>query len=277
MMEVTNIINAINVIAEKIFKSVEGEVFKGLDNLLIINNEFLDKEPLKTLFVKSDGEGLIVLVMSFVIFFLIYYITYRMIAMYNGENVDNVFKYMLRIIVCVICSASSLFILEQVFNINGLLTETIASLGKDLTGEKICFESLRELVLNIDEYMSKEALSIDGIIKGVISFGATTILITFAIRYVTIIFLSIVSPVAIMFAASSATYGIFKSWVKMFLGNLFIQNVVVIILMIPLAVRDVDGDLFKIILVGSIYLLYRINNFSKEFFGNISEQIVRRK
>lgn len=276
-MEVTNIINAINVIAEKIFKSVEGEVFKGLDDLLIINHEILDREPLKSLWVKGDGEGLVVLEMSFVIFFLVYYIIVRIIAMYNGENIDNIFKYMLRIIVCAICSASSLFILEQVLNINGILTEVITSIGKDLIGESICFESLRELVLNLDEYMSKEVLSIDGIIKGVISFGATTILITFAIRYVTIIFLSIISPIAIMFAASSATYGIFKSWIKMFLGNLLLQNVVVIILMIPLAVRDVDSDLFKIILVGSIYLLYRINNFSKEFLGNISEQIVRRK
>lgn len=276
-MEVTNIINAINVIAEKIFKSVEGEVFKGLDDLLIINHEILDKEPLKMLFAKNDGEGLIVLVTSFVIFFLVYYLIARMIAMYNGENVDNIFKYMLRIIVCVICSTSSLFILEQVLNINGLLTESITSVGRDLTGEKICFENLRELVLNLDEYMSKEAISIDGIIKGVISFGATTILITFAIRYVTIIFLSIISPIAIMFAASSSTYGIFKNWVRMFLGNLLIQNVIVIILMIPLSVRNVDSDLFKIILVGSIYLLYRINNFSKEFLGNISEQIVRRK
>ena len=276
-MEATNIINAINVIAEKIFKSVEGEVFKGLDDLLVINHKILDKEPLKILFIKSDSEGLIVLSISFVIFFLIYYIISRIIAMYNGENVDNIFKYMLRIIVCVICSASSLFILEQVLNINGLLTEAITSIGKDLTGEKVCFESLRELIINVDEYMSKEILSIDGIVKGVISFGATTILITFAIRYVTIIFLSVVSPTAIMFAASSATYGIFKSWVKMFLGNLCIQNIVVIILMIPLAVKNVDDDLFKIILVGSIYLLYRINSFSKEFLGNISEQIVRRK
>ena len=143
-MEVTNIINAINIIAEKIFKSVEGEVFTGLDDLLIINHEILDKEPLKTLFVKGEGEGIIVLVMSFVIFFLVYYIIARTIAMYNGENVDNIFKYMLRIIVCVICSASSLFILEQILNINGLLTETIISIGKDLTGEKICLQTKRK-------------------------------------------------------------------------------------------------------------------------------------
>ena len=276
-MEVTNIINAINIISEKVFKSVEGEVFKGIDELLIINHEILRKEPLKTLFITNDDKGVIVLAMSFVIFFMVYYIISRMIAMYNGENTENIFKYMLRIIVCVICSASSLFILEQILNINGLLTQCLASIGKDLTGEEICFISLRELVLNLDEYMSKEALSIDGIIKGIISFGSTTILITFAIRYVTIIFLSIVSPIAIMFAASSATYGIFKSWVNMFVGNLFIQNVVVIILMIPLAVKEVDSDLFEIILVGSIYLLYRINNFSKEFLGDISNQIVRRK
>jgi len=276
-METDNILNAINIIAEKIFKSVEVEVFKELDEFLIINEKILDKEPLKTLFVKNNDEGVIVLAMSFVIFFLVYYLIARTIAMYNGENVDNVFKYMLRIVVCVICSASSLFLCEQVLNISGILTEVIVNIGKDLTGEKICFESLREVVLNLDKYMSVEVLSVDGIIKGVISFGATTILITLAIRYVTLIFLILVSPIAIMFAASSSTYGIFKSWARMLCGNLFIQNVVVTILMIPLSVKNVDGDMFKIILVGSIYLLYRINNFSKEFFGNISEQIVRRK
>lgn len=276
-MEVNNILNAINTIAEKIFKSVEGEVFKGLDELLIINETILTKEPLNTLFVKSDTKGLIMLSITFIIFFLVYYAIVRLISMYNGEAVDNVFKYMLRIILCAICSASSLFICEQILSINGILTEVIANIGKDLTKETICFESLREVVLDLNKYMSEEALSIDGIIKGVISFGATTILITFAIRYVTIIFLILVSPITIMFAASEATYGIFKSWTKMLCGNLFIQNVVVIILMIPLSVKRIDADIYKIILVGSIYLLYRINNFSKEFFGNISEQIIRRK
>lgn len=276
-MEVDNILNAINIIAEKIFKSVEGEVFKGLDDLLIINEEILAKEPLNTLFVKAENEGLIILVMSFVLFFLMYYIIARTIAMYNGESIDNVFKYILRIIICVICSVSSIFLCEQVLNINGILTETIANIGKDLIGEDICFENLKEVILNLDKYMSEEALSIDGVIKGIISFGATTILITFAIRYVTLIFLILISPIAIMFAASSSTYGIFKRWVKMLCGNLLMQNVVIVILMIPLCVKEVDNNLFRIILVGSIYLLYRINNFSNELFGNISEQIARKK
>jgi len=276
-MEVENILSTINIIAEKIFKSVEGEVFKGLDEFLIVNESILNREPLKTLFVKSDGEGLIVLAISFVIFFLVYYIIVRTITMYNGESTENVFKYMLRVVLCVICSASSLFVCEQILSINGLLTDVIASIGKDLTGEKICFESLREIAVNLDEFMSEEAISVDGIIKGVISFGATSILITFAIRYVTLIFLVLISPIAIMFAASSATYGIFKSWIKMLCSTLVVQDVVLVILMIPLSVKTIDNNLFRIILVGSIYLLYKINNFSKEFLGSISEQIVRRK
>ena len=275
-MEVTNIINAINTISEKIFKSVEGEVFKGLDDLLIIDEKILSKEPLNTLFVKAETGGLVILTTSFVIFFLIYFLLVKAISMYNGESTENIFKYMARIILCVILSSSSIYISEKVLELNGVFSEVIANIGKDLTGESICFENLREVVTNLDKYMSSEALSIDGVIKGVISFGATTILISFAIRYVTLIFLLIVTPLAIMFASSDATYGIFKSWLKIFLTNLLVQNVVLIILMIPLALKGTNDESFKIILVGSIYLLYRINNFTKEFLGTISEKIIRR-
>ena len=276
-MEATNIINAINTVAEKIFKSVEGEVFKGLDDLLIIDETILEKDPLSTLFIKAETSGLILLISSFILFFFVYYVLSRVISMYNGEVSENIFKYILRIIVCVILSTSSIYILKEILMLNGIVTNIIAQIGKDLTGETICFENLREVITNLDKYMSSEALSIDGIIKGVISFGASTILISFAIRYVTLIFLIIVSPITIMFASSSATYGIFKSWSRLLIINLLVQNIVVIILMIPLSIKNSNNESFKIILVGSIYLLYRVNNFTKDFLGNISERIVSKK
>lgn len=276
-MEVENILNSINIIAEKIFKSVEGEVFEKLDNLLILDTKILKQEPLKTLFIDAKDEGLIVLSTAFIIFFFIYYILVRLISMYNGEDTENIFKYILRIIICVICSICSPFICEQILLLNGMLTDVIASVGQTLVKEEICFEALREVVINLDSYMQSDALSIDGIIKGVISFGATAILISFSIRYVTVIFLIMVSPLAIMFISSSATYGIFKSWIKMLLTNLFVQNIVVIILMFPLVIKGANSDMFKIVLLGSIYLLYKINNFTKDFLGNITEQIVKRK
>lgn len=42
-MDAINIINSINTIAEKLFKSVEGEVFKKLDELLILDENILLK------------------------------------------------------------------------------------------------------------------------------------------------------------------------------------------------------------------------------------------
>ena len=276
-MDGQNILNSINIIAEKIFKSVEGEVFQKLDKLLIIDSKILKEEPLKTLFTNAQSEGLIVLGTSFIIFFFIYYVLVRMLSMYNGEENENVFKYILKVIICTICSVSSVYICEQILDISGMLTNVISSIGKSLTGEDICFTNLREIVVNLDSFMGNEALSIDGIIKGIISFGATSILIAFSIRYVTVIFLILVSPLAIMFIASPITSGIFKSWMKMFITNLLLQNIVIIILMIPLSLKETNDNMFKIVLVGSIYLLYKINNFTKDFLGNVTEQVIKRK
>lgn len=274
-MGVTSIINAIDIILEKIYKSVEQEVFKTIDELLVINEKILLEEPLQTLFVKFDEKSLVVLSSSFVIFFLIYYLITRLLAMYSGTDSEDIFKCIFRIIVCAICSMSSLYICEQILSINGMLTEVIKSVGYDLTKSKVCFESLKEVLVNVDKYMSSDTLSIDGVIKGVISFGASTILISFAIRKVTVIFLLFISPIAIMFASSEATYGIFKSWIKMFLINILLQNIVCVILMIPLALKQTNGEMYKIIIVGSIYLLYKINNFTKDFLGTISEKTTR--
>ena len=68
-MGVTSIINAIDIILEKIYKSVEQEVFKTIDELLVINEKILLEEPLQTLFVKFDEKSLVVLSSSLVIFF----------------------------------------------------------------------------------------------------------------------------------------------------------------------------------------------------------------
>lgn len=263
-MDVTNILNSINIISEKIFKSVEGEVFKTLDDIYIISNEVLKKEPLKNLFHSELNSNIILLLSSFIILFSIFYLIIYAVSLYNGNEQESIFKFIFRVGFCLLASLSSYYLCELVLSLNGILTEIISSIGKDLTGQEICFESLKEAILNLDEYMSEEFLSIDGMIKGVISFGATTILISFAIRYVTVIALILVAPVVIMLASSDLTQSIFLSWIKLFLTNIFMQNIVVVILIIPLAFKHYDSNMYKIVLIGSIYLLYKINNFSKE-------------
>lgn len=276
-MDATSIINSINTIAEKIFKSVEKDVFKNLDILVNISPKILKEEPLNKIFTEDLNSNIILLISSFIILFAISYIVSRMILLYNGEQQTSVFKFILRVGVCTIFSISSFYLMETLLNINSLFTSVIANIGEDITHEKICFNSLREIVIDLNKYMGEDFLSLDGMIKGVISFGAVTLLLHFSIRYTTVIFLILISPITIMFASSDITYDIFSSWLKMLLINLFIQNIVVIIIIIPLGFKKINTVMFKIVLVGVIYLLYRINGFSREILGNISRRVVRRR
>ena len=48
-MNVENILDNLNLISEKLFKSVEEQVYKVLDELVIIGPEILNQEPLKNI------------------------------------------------------------------------------------------------------------------------------------------------------------------------------------------------------------------------------------
>ena len=115
--------------------------------------------------------------------------------------------------------------------------------------------------------MSSEAISLDGIIKGIVSIGASSILITLIVRYVTIIVLIILSPIAIMFAVNSCTYSLFSAWCKKLLVCILTQNIIAVILIIPLSFKNTDDVMYKVVLAGSMYLLYMINNFARELIN----------
>ena len=121
--------------------------------------------------------------------------------------------------------------------------------------------------------MNSDLLSLNGIIKGMISFGAVSVLINFSIRYVTVIFLIIISPFAFVSLASDLSIEIFKTWIKLMFTNLFIQIIVKLLILIPIAYKNTNNTMYKIILVGTIYLIYKINNFTKEILLKFTSEI----
>ncbi|MDD4375249.1 MAG: hypothetical protein PHR25_00480 [Clostridia bacterium] len=53
--------------------------------------------------------------------------------------------------------------------------------------------------------------------------------------------------------------------------NLCFQWIVLILLIIPISFKEQSGDWFKLIMVGTIYLLYKMNQFMQEIFGKITD------
>jgi hypothetical protein len=58
----------------------------------------------------------------------------------------------------------------------------------------------------------------------------------------------------------------------MFITNMSIQVITKLVLIIPLAYKNTSSVMYKIVLVGTVYTLYKITNLSKELFAKISEK-----
>ena len=272
-MNVTDIIKNLNAVFEKIFKSIEGEIYTVLDGIVDINVDILQKEPINKIISSS---GFIIIANSIIFFLIIYYTFTVIISMYNGNKAESIYHIIFKLLLITLLVNSSYYLIEQILNLNQALTEATEKLCQGLAQKEITFENLKESILNIKDFMKSDFLSLDGVIKGVLSFGTVTILINFCLRYVTIIFLIIISPIALCLLFSNLTKNVFYTWVKMLVTSLLLQVIIKIILVVPLMYKDVNSIMYKIILVGTIYIIYKLNNFTKEIFSKFSKDEVNK-
>lgn len=271
-MEANDIITNLNYLLEKVFKSIEGEIFKTLDKLTIIGPEILKEEPLKNIVFENKVNGLVIIANTLILFFIIYYVFKQLIGIYNGNKIESIYVFIIRIIIVCIIVNFSYYICEEILNIFGILGESIDTYASDVINKKITFENLKDSIINIENIINTDLVSLDGIIKGIISFGSVSILISFSVRYVTVIFLIIISPLAFVCLSSNLTSGIFNMWVKMLIVNLILQIGIKLLIFIPLAYKNQNDIIYKIILVGTISLIYKFNIFIKELLARISNE-----
>lgn len=266
-MNVVDIISNLNTVFEKVFKSVESEVYVVLDSVICIDKNIFKIEPIKNII---NSNGIIIIANAIMFFLIIYYMFTVLISMYNGNKYESIYHLIIKLLLISVLINSSYYLVEQVIELNSYITSSVESLCKDLAGKDITFENLKDNILNIQDFMKSDFVSLDGIIKGIISFGTVNILINFCIRYATIILLIIISPIAFCMLFSNLTKGAFYTWIKMLITNLLVQVILKLLLAIPLIYTDTNNILYKIILVGTIYIIYKLNNFIKELFSKFS-------
>lgn len=267
-MDSNNILNSLNGIVEKFSLSFGEDFFKLLDEIILITPRVLKEEPLKHIFSASEN-GIILIANSLILFYSCYYIFSRIVNMYNGVNGENVSYFVIKLVIVVLLVNNSYYICEQILNFNELFSSTISEFSNEVINKEPNFANLQDEVMKLEDVINNDNLTLDGIIKSMISFSSISLIIVFAIRYVTIIFLIIISPLALMCMFSNITRGISKTWGKVLFVNLIIEVFIKLIILIPLAYKKED-IIYKVILLGSIYVLLRINNFVKEFVAQIA-------
>lgn len=266
-MDTNSILGNINIIADKMLKSVETQVYPLLDQILDIKSDILNMEPISKIFNSSGANGIVIIANSFIIFFTIYYIYEQVIGLYNGSKVDNIFLFIIKMVVIIILVNNSYYICSQILDLFTTFSETFDIFIDNVIGKKANFDTLKSVIISTKSSFDNDFLSMEGIISGIISFGSVSILINLSIRYITIIFLVIISPIAIVCMSSRLTKEFSKTWIKLLITNLFLQIIIKLIILIPSSFENTGEYIHKVLLVGCVYLLYRVNVFSKELMG----------
>lgn len=268
-----SVLTSLSSISNELFKSIEKEVYRVIDDIVVIKTSVFNKVPIKPI---MDSDVIIIIANSLITFYFIYYIFTQLLSLYNGRRADNIFNFTIKIILVYIAVNNGYDIIKMVIELIEVFTNLIDNLLSSITKEPITFITLKDKIINMNNIEDTNLLSLNGIIKGIVYFGIVVVLINLSVRYVTILLLIIVFPLMFCFVSSDLTSGIFNSYIKMFFISIFTQILFKFILFIPLSYKDTNDIFFKIILVGSINLIYKINNLSKEIFSKFKSDNVRR-
>ena len=267
------ITSTINTLFSNLFSSIDSSLYSILDDLVFIKPDMLNSPYLSGIIGSSTTSGIILIVNSLVAGFLIYYAMSYLLSHFITYQLQKPYQFIFRLIVCVVLINFSYFICEQALSINSTVSLAIRSFGEDIFGHPICFSALIEN-LNSSIYLNDNSFnvfSIDGLLKGLISFGLLNLVLSYALRYVLIIVFVLLSPFAFLSLILQNTAWIFKAWVKMFLSLLLLQILVPLILLVSFAFSSNTTDIFtKLVYIGSIYALMQANNYLRQFMGGLS-------
>ena len=270
------IINTINTIFEKLFSSIDNNLYTVLDDITFINTDILDDKNFEKIFGTTTTEGILLIANSLLIGVIIYYGIKLLMANFTYTQIEMPNQFIFKLIIFGICMNSSYFIINELIGMMSSITLAIRDIGEDLFGKNICFS---ELISTINTTASINTstinvFSIDGLIKGTLTVSLLGLVLSYSLRYIMIKVFVLFSPFAFLSLSQNSTSWFFKSWIKNLFSLLFIQVIAAIILLIMFSMNFSSNNILnKFLYVGGIYALIRVNLFVREFIGGISTDI----
>lgn len=270
------IINTINTIFSNLFSSIDNNIYSILDKLTFIDTDIINNSLIDKLLGSNLSNSLLAISNALLVGFAIYYCIKLLYSHFSYTNIERPYQFVFKFLIFAICINSSFFICEQILNINYLISGSIKEIGKNIFNTDISFDTL---ILNLNSIVSIESnsfniFSIDGIIKGFISFGLFNLVFSYSLRYIMIKVFVLISPFAFLTLINNSTSWFFRSWLRNFIGLLLLQSLIAFILLIIFSINYNSSDLLsKFLYIGGIYALTRANTYIRELIGSISTDV----
>lgn len=265
------IIQTINQIFNTMFSSIDNNLYGNLDSLVFIKSDILNSSILKNLLGANTLSGLVYLADAMLAGILIYYVIRYFYSNFVDIKVETPPQFLFKLLIFAFAINGCYLIIEQIININYFISSSIQELGKNSTGLNITFS---QLLINTNIFIGKDIssidfLSFDGILKSFISVGLIGLALNYSLRFILLQVLILFAPFAILSLMTYSTSWIFQAWSKSFLSLLIVQIFVPLVLVVIFNINPNN----KILFVGGIYVLSKINSYVREIFGGISSEI----
>lgn len=217
--------------------------------------------------------GFLLIANALLIGFVLYFGVKHLLSSFGIVENSNPYRFIIKLIFIGILMNGSFFICNQIININSLISEAMRDIGKNFLNCDICFSKVIDIsnsVILIEEN-AKNVFSIDGVIKTIVSMGYLNLIFVYSVRYILIKVFVLISPFATLTLSIRSTSFIFKSWLKCFISLLFTELFANFILIVMFSVEySSDNIVSKLLFMGSIFALMKVNSYVREFIGGIS-------
>ena len=266
------IFNSLNELFSKFFSSIDNSIYSLLDNITFITPELIKNNSFNKIIGTSSDNGILLICNSLVFGFILYYSINYLISHLTYSKIDSPKQFIFKSIIFIAIMNSSLWICEQIITLISIITEWISYLCYTFFNSNLSFS---EFINNINKTLSLSGdfnlFSFDGIVKSFTSFGLINLIFNNSLRYIMIQIFILISPFAFLSLITSSTEWFFKVWLKNFVSLLLFQILTAIVLLLSFSINTTSDLLFsKLLYIGIIFALGKINIYIKELFGSIS-------
>jgi len=255
-----------NSLIEMTVDSIADKLFPILDKIVFVTTESFGYSSKGELTGNVDkvGEFILILANSLIVAIVLWYLFRQIFAYFFSFEVETPWKFIMRLVFFSILMNAAYFITYQLIDIVGQVTEYLSLAIGDKVNN-ISFEGFAEIIndtIDIEDEDSFNVFSIEGLINTFVYLGIFYLGITYAVRYVMLRLMVLISPIACMTLVSKSTSIIFKNWFTIFMGYLISQVFIVLVLAIPHLLDLGDGLEGKLLLCGILFTLYKVNDIT---------------
>lgn len=269
-----SIIELLNTLFSSLFSSIDSNLYFILDELIFISNKIFEDALLDKFLSNSMDNSLIIICNALMAGILIYYCFSNLLSHIAYFKTQPFHFFIFRIIICTILMNFSFTICENIVNLVDIVSLSILDLGKFHFENDINFSSFIELTSNyaFDENFS--LFSFNGILQSFYSFGFINLLISYSLRYILVRLLILLSPFAFIALSIDRFSSFFNNWIKSFIGLLFIQIIVALILILGFSLDFAYNTILnQILFLGIIFAISKANQITIDLIGGINTSI----